>query len=717
MSRDLGHIFKTIRADENDFWDRFAAELIEPENPENRAEKRTYGPRLPFSVRLNPATSQYEVIETAYQYDEHGEKIRRTPSLYAKDQKLSTTKHQSVSFSNTKEGYTPPFFGWNRSNREGLLVGVSFKPTDCLIWKIMVYDGGTVDRPSDFFTREEAETYLKKMISKGIYQTSLDGLEAEGKRNPDKYNEILAGLKWNLDGSSQLTIFSDNLESRLLALLRSIDLRNRLEKKYPDKIPIIVPISIYPNFELYTHEMQMRDIQEAEQKKEFSHYINALCFTTGKGINLNGHADIKSTYNLLKKLNVDCAKDFISVIMHNLKTNPKALNNPELLLFYAHISKEINDPTFRSFILDKVKSIPQQNWISFFVLESKSFDDFDVFLELSKEKECINVQKTLAAMLIKLREKKVEIDLPNNLNFARDPVRHISIASILFEKYNKNNSHPEKNINIQEKIITALTAILKSQEEMRSEILNSLSNLISFIGDSSIYGAQGGFGLYGNEKMDEAVIAAIDDKSDDASILKLFKIVIQKLSFNAGEYVSSRPGFSSRVLGKILQVVNSDKLPDILEMLDADLRKKFIGELTSEENELLVFPYINNFNTLKTNLILKIIIYLDSENISPKGSKNPAGFLSRFSLKDKNILNHKIEDAKLLIEKIINCTDIESLKIELQKRVAKNIELQPKKAFTKSDYTKCLETCFLKVKDYEKRFPTAGEDTSEAPRE
>ena len=47
MSRNQGEIIKTIRADDNDYWDRFAAELVDPENIENRAEKRVYGPRLP----------------------------------------------------------------------------------------------------------------------------------------------------------------------------------------------------------------------------------------------------------------------------------------------------------------------------------------------------------------------------------------------------------------------------------------------------------------------------------------------------------------------------------------------------------------------------------------------------------------------------------------------------------------------------------------------
>ena len=58
----------------------------------------------------------------------------------------------------------------------------------------------------------------------------------------------------------------------------------------------------------------------------------------------------------------------------------------------------------------------------------------------------------------------------------------------------------------------------------------------------------------------------------------------------------------------------------------------------------------------------------------PKGNKNPVEFLNRFSLKDKNILHHKIEDAKLLIEKIITCTDIETVKISLLKNVEKNIK-------------------------------------------
>lgn len=260
IKKHEGYIFKTIRADEFDFWDKFATELLDPETSENRFEKRIHGPRLPFTIRLNPTTQQYEIIETAHQYNEHGEKIRQSPSLYSRMAKMSVTKHQSVSYANPNNNFKPPFFGHSRAHQQELLVGVAFSLKDCLFWKMMLYDGGTVDRPDDFLTREEAENYLQAKLQNGFYQTTLSGIEHAGKSHPAHYNEILAGLQWNLDGSSKIVIFTDNLESRLFAQLRALDLQNRLEEKYPDKAPIVVPIVFYPDFNPYTAENQRNDL-------------------------------------------------------------------------------------------------------------------------------------------------------------------------------------------------------------------------------------------------------------------------------------------------------------------------------------------------------------------------------------------------------------------------------------------------------------------------
>lgn len=343
--RILGYIFKTIRGDKDDFWDQFAEELVDPGDKEKRSEKRTYGPRLPFTIRRNPETQQYEIVETAYQYDEQGEKIRESPSLYEKTEKMSVTKHQSTSFSNPAENYEPPFFGWNRADRNSLLVGVSFDPADCLFWEILLYDGGTFNRSKDFMTREEAQAYLDQKIAKNIYLPSLKKLVIEGKKNPTKYNEVLAGLKWNFNGSSQITIFSDNLESRLLAQLRAFDLKKRLEGRYPDKNPVTVPISIYPDFNLYSEDKQKSDFKKAKKDKALSHYAEAIEFITTGAVD-NYFVNFKSTYILLEKLNKKQAENFLKQHANFLQTDPEnAIKNIENLHFATskiHYDASIN---------------------------------------------------------------------------------------------------------------------------------------------------------------------------------------------------------------------------------------------------------------------------------------------------------------------------------------------------------------------------------------
>ncbi|OGT44879.1 MAG: hypothetical protein A3E82_02905 [Gammaproteobacteria bacterium RIFCSPHIGHO2_12_FULL_38_11] len=304
--RDPGRIFKSIRADEMGFWEKFAEELVNPENPQTRFEKRVECDRLPFTIRLNSKTSQYEVVETA----KDPATQRKSNPLYSLTEKMSVTKQQSVSYANPKGGYTPPVFGWNKDNRKELLVGVSFTPEDCLFWTMAVYDVGTHARAKDFHTYKDAQTYLNIQIRDKLYHTSLKALEAAGGENLESYNELLAGLKWNLNGSAHITVFSNNLESRLLAQLRAADLQKRLEEKYPGQKQITVPISIYPNFDFYTLKMQQNDLNNAAKEK-LLHYVAAMELTKTGSITLAEEVDYLLCYDSLKKLRKKLADDFL----------------------------------------------------------------------------------------------------------------------------------------------------------------------------------------------------------------------------------------------------------------------------------------------------------------------------------------------------------------------------------------------------------------------
>ena len=63
MRKETGRIFKTIRADEADFWQKFVAELVEPEKEETRFEKRLEGDRKRFTVRLNQKKTNMKLLK------------------------------------------------------------------------------------------------------------------------------------------------------------------------------------------------------------------------------------------------------------------------------------------------------------------------------------------------------------------------------------------------------------------------------------------------------------------------------------------------------------------------------------------------------------------------------------------------------------------------------------------------------------------------------
>ncbi|PJA02742.1 MAG: hypothetical protein COX72_08790, partial [Gammaproteobacteria bacterium CG_4_10_14_0_2_um_filter_38_22] len=324
MSRHPGYIFKTVRADKDDYWEKFVTELVEPEEPKHRFEKRMERDRLPYTIRLNPKTKKYEVVETESVKKKLGHK--KSNPLYPSAEKMSVSKHQSTSYANPSKGFKPSYFGWGKASRNELLVGVSFNPDDCLFWLMMLYDGGTHGRQKDFQTRETAQAYLDKQLTGGIFCESLEQLEIAGRKNPKKYNEVLAGLKWNMGGSSAVVVFSDNLESRLLAQLRALDLKKRLAAKYPDKKPITVPISIYPDvtdssqtdFMPYDDDQQKKDRDEAKSDPDALCYVEAIDFVHAGTITENkSPAHLLQTYILLEKLGKKHAKDYLLKINCN----------------------------------------------------------------------------------------------------------------------------------------------------------------------------------------------------------------------------------------------------------------------------------------------------------------------------------------------------------------------------------------------------------------
>ena len=159
------------------------------------------------------------------------ERANKNP-LFSKEEKASLSKHCSTTLVTRK--ITPPIFGHSRDRREKL-VGVIIALKDARINRAFIYDNGTIGRPYDHDTKELADAYYHAKV-KGknpVLFEDINALEAALAKtnNPVLFNEVLARLRWNLDGSSKLFIASDTLEARLLAQEYARLLLNRLRQQ------------------------------------------------------------------------------------------------------------------------------------------------------------------------------------------------------------------------------------------------------------------------------------------------------------------------------------------------------------------------------------------------------------------------------------------------------------------------------------------------------
>jgi len=79
------------------------------------------------------------------------------------------------------------------------------------------------------------------------------------------HNEVMAGMRWS--PNLKVTVFSNNLESRLLAQLRAADIGNRMQCS--------VPIVIYPDMIEYSAEAQQSDLVLAKNSPLESYVLAA----------------------------------------------------------------------------------------------------------------------------------------------------------------------------------------------------------------------------------------------------------------------------------------------------------------------------------------------------------------------------------------------------------------------------------------------------------
>ena len=256
-------LVKTLRADELNYVRDFVDMLIPISKSNRKLPLRPYR-KKPFTVN---GVGVFERSTKQPQY---------TPA-----QKQGYSKPCSTTL--VMENVSPRIFGFNRERREKL-VGVMISIYDALLTKrLYIYDGGTVGRPYDFDTRDDAQEYFdKKVTGKDnsvapvLYHDLFEFNKAIADvKHADSYNEVLARLSWNMDGSSKVFIASNTLEARLLAQDYARIIRQRLHRYAVEngiawddnyQVPICFYLSSKRRYiEEYTLEVQAADREHAEK--------------------------------------------------------------------------------------------------------------------------------------------------------------------------------------------------------------------------------------------------------------------------------------------------------------------------------------------------------------------------------------------------------------------------------------------------------------------
>jgi ankyrin repeat protein len=253
--------YKSIRADESDFWDEYLLWVThtsincDPHPPNRYKDKKRYTTKM---VRYDNKL-RWEVVERS-----------TAKPMYSSEEKKEFSKASSLSYARPLQGYEPKVFGWNRG-RTGCLVGIRLSEDKVRINRIMIYDNGTVDRPYDFDRKNLAKLVLAGKLANDIYCNSLGELVQSSSVNT--YNEVLGRVHNKI---SAIAIFSDNLQSRLLAQLRARQYEKRLKERAeelgepfnkPYKIPIVYYIpGSSKNHTVYDHVSQAADRNHIAKK-------------------------------------------------------------------------------------------------------------------------------------------------------------------------------------------------------------------------------------------------------------------------------------------------------------------------------------------------------------------------------------------------------------------------------------------------------------------
>lgn len=385
-------IYKEIRTgDDTDFWGTFIYGItISEKTIENKPLTR---PPLRPVDNIIYKSGVSEIAKYRHRLQGIHEIGNPNESLHPRDIKKWYSKHQSVSYADPTQDYYPPVFGFGK---RACLIGIRLHPKDVLLQRISLYDRGSIGRPYQFATREEAEKDYKERLESKKDFNSLDDL---AKTNATEYNEVMARLKWNIDGSSHICIFVDTLEARLLAQVRANDLKKRLEAMFVENKKQLprdynVPISFYTNWEpekkerdesnqintsYYSEEEKKADLEKGkelgktnDEMKNIARLLELQLNDFKKDTSSISLDDLIQIGNLTLRLGYDTASEFIKTAIYprlnniiNNITNEK-ISEDCLCYLKSYIEKSRNyDSAFGQQVEEHIKS-----YISYFLNQS-----------------------------------------------------------------------------------------------------------------------------------------------------------------------------------------------------------------------------------------------------------------------------------------------------------------------------------------------------------
>lgn len=192
---------------------------------------------------------------------------------HIEEEKKKRSKFQPTSLVTSRIS-TPVFI--HHMTRESKQVGYIFNRDDAMINRIFRYDRGTRFRPYEFETYEAALAYYSKAIDpvNPLLFNTLEELEQYCEDHADKYNEVLACLRFDIN-TSAVGIYSDTFEARCIAQSYAAQMKARLKQQYAElgqpwddnyEVPMIYYIpGSEKNWMPYTQAEQLADRNVANQ--------------------------------------------------------------------------------------------------------------------------------------------------------------------------------------------------------------------------------------------------------------------------------------------------------------------------------------------------------------------------------------------------------------------------------------------------------------------